>query len=79
MADFEMKLEILGRLSPGRVEGVERVRDAAIYVHDTLELALAAARSVFGKDVDPHVAFEVYDRIEQHRMHLIQTERPNDE
>jgi hypothetical protein len=38
------------------------VRDAAVFVVDTLDLCMAAAESVFGQS-NPQMALEIYDRI----------------
>jgi hypothetical protein len=39
------------------------LKDAAIFVNDTLPLCLASAKSVFGDAATPEVALAIYDRI----------------
>lgn len=58
---------------------IERVRggrlshhgpiDAAIYVHDTMEIAREAARSLFGDDFAWESVIAIYDRIEAKQSH----------
>jgi hypothetical protein len=47
--------------------GPEHTADAAQYVHDTLELAWAAATDIFGDKVSADVALGIYDRIDDER------------
>jgi len=64
---FEKKLELMKKHAAwGGVEH-DAVFDAAIYVHDTLELAFAAAKSVQSTATLDH-AIAVYDRIEAQRL-----------
>lgn len=39
------------------------INDASVFVHDTLNLCLASARTLFGEDVTPRVVFDIYDRV----------------
>ena len=65
---FDQKIEHLGS-SLGKVPGAEHVRDAAIYVVDTLDLAIAASESVF-ENPSAEVVFQIYDRINAERQRL---------
>ncbi|MDA8092316.1 MAG: hypothetical protein M0T84_00120 [Betaproteobacteria bacterium] len=44
------------------------VRDATIFVSDTLLIAWKSAQSIFGERASPEVALAIFDRIET-RMH----------
>jgi len=72
MSSFEKKIELLDKKGqkdsddsddvlgkPTRAE----LKDAAIFVNDTLELAWACAKNVFDEKVDPEIAVAIYDRI----------------
>jgi uncharacterized protein YjaG (DUF416 family) len=54
---FDKKLEILKGQIP------DNVRNAAVFVVDTLDLCMAAARSLFENRATPEHALEIYDRI----------------
>src|SRR5260221_35716 len=54
---FDKKLEIGGDRMPAAV------RDAAVFVTDTLELCWAARQSIFEDKATPEIALAVYDRV----------------
>ena len=55
---FDRKLSIWnGRIPP-------ETEEAAILVHDTLELSWAAARQVFGDRATPEIAIDIFDLIQ---------------
>jgi hypothetical protein len=54
---FNQKLELYGYHIP------HKVRDAAVFVTDTLELSWASAQSVFGDKATPEIALAIYDRV----------------
>ncbi|WP_233242721.1 hypothetical protein [Sediminicurvatus halobius] len=60
--DFALEQVQRNRRSP------EGMADAAIHVHDTMKLAIDAARSLFGDAFTPALALDVYDRIEAARQ-----------
>jgi hypothetical protein len=37
--------------------------DSAAYIHDTLKLAWASAKTIFGKNVSPEIAIAICDRM----------------
>ncbi|MCW8917165.1 MAG: hypothetical protein OQK24_15080 [Magnetovibrio sp.] len=39
------------------------IRDAAVFVTDTLDIAWKSAQAVFGSGATTHAALEIYDRI----------------
>ncbi len=57
---FDAKREASDR-NPKMLEGLT---DAALDAVDTLELVWTAAQSVFDKQATPHLALEIYDRID---------------
>jgi hypothetical protein len=69
---FDRKLESMRRAGEGSVEH-RGTLDAAVYVHDTLSLALVA-----GRNIDPKATFAdaiaVYDRIESERLRKLAEE-----
>lgn len=54
---FDKKLDLW------KIHLPEEIRDAAIYVTDTLDLCLASAQSVFGENISHEMALEIYDRV----------------
>ncbi len=54
---FDKKLDIWGNRTPAGV------RDAAVFVTDSLELCWAAARAVFEDKATPEAALAIYDRV----------------
>jgi hypothetical protein len=70
---FDKKLELMDRTfhnalgtagqTGGGVARFADVRDAAVFVVDTLDLSQAAAQSLFGEQSTPALVFEIYDRI----------------
>lgn len=54
---FDRKLEARGSRIP------DDVRDAAVFVTDTMELCWAAAQAVFEEKATPEAALAIYDRI----------------
>lgn len=54
---FERKLELNKNNMP------YGVRDALIFVHDTLEFCKASAETQFGEEATPEIIFEIYDRV----------------
>jgi hypothetical protein len=54
---FDRKLEAWGSRIP------DDVRDAAVFVTDTMELCWAAAQAVFEEKATPEAALAIYDRI----------------
>ncbi len=54
---FDKKLDVWGARAPADV------RDAAVFVTDTLELCWASARSVFEDKATPEAALAIYDRV----------------
>lgn len=46
------------------------MRDAAIYVHDTMDLAFAAAQSFFGDKPPVEAVMAMYDRISERHGYL---------
>ena len=54
---FDKKLEVWGARTP------DGVRDAAVFVTDTLELCWAAARAIFEDKATPEAALAIYDRV----------------
>jgi hypothetical protein len=74
---FDKKIEPMANATPGRIQGVAQVRDAAVYVADTLDLAAAAADSIF-TGTGAHyfdVVFKIYDRIDAERRRLEDREK----
>lgn len=63
--DFDKRIATLRAAAPSGVSH-EGTLDAAVYVRDTLQLALAAARSIDAKATLDH-ALAIYDRIEDER------------
>ncbi|MGL5874205.1 MAG: hypothetical protein ACRC2R_17860 [Xenococcaceae cyanobacterium] len=39
------------------------VRDELVWVHDTLDLCWASAKTIFGENVTPEIALAIYDRV----------------
>jgi hypothetical protein len=56
---FDRRIDILTKSR----ETPKGVVDAAVFVHDTIELAWMAAEDVFGDKATPDVALAIYDRI----------------
>ncbi len=54
---FDRKLEVYRANIP------DDVRDAAIFVTDTMDLCWASAQSVFDKKATPEIAIAIYDRV----------------
>ena len=54
---FDKKLEVWGARTPAAV------RDAAVFVTDTLELCWSAAQAVFEEKASPEAALAIYDRV----------------
>jgi hypothetical protein len=54
---FDKKLREWDKDVPGDI------RDAAVYVTDTLELSWSAAQAVFEEKATPELALAIYDRI----------------
>ncbi len=59
----------------GGLRAPEEYRASAVYVHDTLLTARAAARSLFGDGVAPEVVMSVYDRLNDERLRRVR-DRP---
>lgn len=72
MSKFERRLEVMRDRSPSFV------RNAAIEVHDTFELAWFAAQDVFGEAAQPEHAIAIYDRINAERLRLRDVEAKED-
>ena len=68
---FDEKINLMNK-RPDQVEGLAFVRDAAIYVTDTVDLAWASALSVFEERATPELALQIYDRINAERLRLEQ-------
>ena len=49
----------------------EEVRDAAIFVTDTLDLCWASAQAVYEDKASPELALEIYDRVME-RIEVVQ-------
>jgi hypothetical protein len=62
---FEIKIKYINEYaySSDKSDQIFAMRDAAIFVHDTLGIAHSSARSLFGDDVPAHIAVAIYDRI----------------
>lgn len=64
---FDDKLELMNRHSPRTLLVSNTpwsvIRDASVFVNDTLELCQASAKQVFGKDVSPEIALGIFDRV----------------
>lgn len=54
------------------------IRDAAIHVHDTMELAEALAKSTCKGSVKPEHAIEIYDRIQAEWLRRLAEVPPED-
>lgn len=54
---FDKKIDAEGKRIPADV------RDASIFVVDTLDIAIAGAKALFEDDYKPELALEIYDRI----------------
>ncbi len=54
---FDKKLEIWKNRIP------QQVRDASVFVTDTLDLSWAAAQSIFEDKATPEIALAIYDRL----------------
>jgi hypothetical protein len=54
---FDRKLKDWGNDIP------QDVRDAAVYVTDTIELSWSAAQAIFEEKATPELALAIYDRI----------------
>jgi len=61
---FQVRLDSMNR----SWRGTEHTADAAVYVHDTLELAWLAATDLFGENVSPEIAVAIYDRMDEERL-----------
>lgn len=60
---FDRKLDAWSReIPPG-------VRDAAVFVTDTLDLSWASVQAVFEDQATPELALAIYDRIEKRIVH----------
>jgi hypothetical protein len=57
---FDKKLESWDDRIP------DGVRDAAVFVTDTLELCWASAQAVFGDKATPDIALEIFDRVTEY-------------
>lgn len=68
---FDKKLNVWGNNVPADV------RDAAVFVTDTLDLCWASAKAVFGDKATPELALAIYDRISE-RIDLLSQENPGD-
>ncbi len=64
---FDQKLDIMRRGAGSDSVDHHHVFDAAVYVHDTMELALAAAKT-FAKSPKIEDVIAIYDRIEAERL-----------
>ena len=55
----------------------EEIRDAAIYVTDTLDLCWASAQAVYEDKATPELALQIYDRVIERIefMHHAETDR----
>jgi hypothetical protein len=69
IVEFDRQLKSAREARSGSVPH-DGIADAAVYVRDTLELALAAARSLDESASLEH-AIAIYDRIEAVRLRLI--------
>jgi hypothetical protein len=67
---FDQKIAHMKSIGSDQVTSIAFVRDAAIYVADTLELAWAAAQAVFEKGATPELALQIYDRVNAERLRL---------
>ena len=56
---FDEKLKIWGDRIPNEI------RDASVFVTDTMELCRASAESIFEEKATPEIAIAIYDRINQ--------------
>jgi hypothetical protein len=74
--EFDRKLESVRRARLGSVPHGGML-DAAVYVRDTLDLAFAAAKSLF-KDATLEHALAIYDRIEERRIDVAKQGQEND-
>lgn len=68
---FDEKLDLMEKMQRGRGDTVlgsptfSEVRDAAVFVIDTLDLCWVAAKSVFAEQANPAHAIDIYDRIQE--------------
>lgn len=73
LTKFDKKLDVMQKLG-GRGGAPEGVYDAAVYVHDTLDLAVASAKTHFGEKVNPEVAIAIYELMNAERLRRTQGE-----
>lgn len=64
---FENKIELLNKFRPRNSilgqPSISELRNAAIFVTDTLDLCFASAEAVFEKERTPEIALAIYDRV----------------
>jgi hypothetical protein len=61
-SEFDKKIKEINHVTGGTIDH-SSISDAAIFVNDTLDIAWASAKSVFGNDATPDIAVLIYDRI----------------
>lgn len=72
---FDKRIDTLQKFS-GKPE---KIIDAAVEVHDTLELASLAADDIFKEKSSPELILRVYELIEQRRSQLVKAASEDEE
>ncbi|MDD5227236.1 MAG: hypothetical protein PHN45_00390 [Methylococcales bacterium] len=70
MTSFTNKFDERIKSMNGSFSTPHKLVDAAVYVHDTLELASASAQVLFGELVTPEIVLSIFDRISSEHKYL---------
>ncbi|MBX9692653.1 MAG: hypothetical protein K2Z81_09735 [Cyanobacteria bacterium] len=62
---FEQPYESLPLIHEVIKRHPNQVRDAAVYLHDTLDLCQLACEALFGDKAQPELTLAIYDRLER--------------
>jgi hypothetical protein len=79
MASFTNKFDEKIKSMNGSFSTPHKLVDAAVYVHDTIELAAASAQVLFGESVTPEIVLSIFDRISSEHKYLTGYEEFDDD